>query len=143
MFTPLRDQVLVRRLERVDKTSGGLIIPENVKEKPQDGIVVSVGTGTRSENSDTIPMDVKAGDETLFGRWSGAEIRLDGEDFLIMKQGDVLGMVSCCRFRGHEDKIVTMRLETANEETEVQPRVQDRGRKAGDGPRCGGGAGRP
>lgn len=94
MFKPLHDRVLVRRLEGDDKTAGGLIIPENAKEKPQEGFVVSVGTGARSENGDTIPMDVKAGDNILFGKWSGAEIRLDGEDLLIMKQGDVLGILA-------------------------------------------------
>lgn len=94
MFTPLHDRVLVRRIEGDDKTSGGLIIPETAKEKPQEGEVVSVGTGARDEDGDRIAMDVKAGDKILFGKWSGTEIKLDGEDLLIMKESDVLGILA-------------------------------------------------
>jgi chaperonin GroES len=94
MFTPLHDRVLVRRIEGEDKTSGGLIIPDTAKEKPQEGEVVSVGTGARDEDGDRIPMDVKAGDRILFGKWSGTEIKLDGEDLLIMKESDVLGVLA-------------------------------------------------
>ncbi|MGL4413096.1 co-chaperone GroES [Roseinatronobacter monicus] len=94
MFTPLHDRVLVRRIEGDDKTSGGLIIPENAKEKPQEGEVVSVGTGARDDDGERIAMDVKAGDKILFGKWSGTEIKLDGEDLLIMKESDVLGILA-------------------------------------------------
>ena len=94
MFTPLHDRVLVRRIEGDDKTSGGLIIPDNAKEKPQEGEVVSVGTGARDENGDRIAMDVKAGNRILFGKWSGTAIKLDGEDLLIMKESDVLGVIA-------------------------------------------------
>ena len=94
MFTPLHDRVLVRRIEGDEKTSGGLIIPENAKEKPQEGEVVSVGTGARDEDGDRIAMDIKAGDRILFGKWSGVEIKLDNEDLLIMKESDVLGVIS-------------------------------------------------
>src|SRR5690606_5860758 len=94
MLTPLHDRVLVRRIEGDDKTSGGLIVPENVKEKPQEGEVVAVGTGARDENGDRITMDVKAGDRILFGKWSGTEVKLDGEDLLIMKESDVLGIIT-------------------------------------------------
>jgi len=94
MFTPLHDRVLVRRIEGDDKTSGGLIIPENAKEKPQEGEVVSVGTGARDDDGERIAMDVKAGDKILFGKWSGTEIKIDGEDLLIMKESDVLGILA-------------------------------------------------
>lgn len=94
MFTPLHDRVLVRRIEGDDKTSGGLIIPDTAKEKPQEGEVVSVGSGARDEDGDRIAMDVKAGDRILFGKWSGTEIKLDGEDLLIMKESDVLGVIA-------------------------------------------------
>ncbi len=93
-FTPLHDRVLVRRLEGEEKTAGGLIIPDSAKEKPQEGEVVSVGAGARDEDGDRISMDVKAGDKILFGKWSGTEIKLDGEDLLIMKESDILGVMS-------------------------------------------------
>ncbi len=93
-FTPLHDRVLVRRLEGEEKTSGGLIIPDSAKEKPQEGEVVSVGAGARDEDGDRISMDVKAGDKILFGKWSGTEIKLDGEDLLIMKESDILGVMA-------------------------------------------------
>ena len=93
-FTPLHDRVVVRRLEGEEKTAGGLIIPDAAKEKPSEGEVVSVGAGARDEDGDRIDMDVKAGDKVLFGKWSGTEIRLDGEDLLIMKESDILGIIA-------------------------------------------------
>ncbi|MEM7269213.1 MAG: co-chaperone GroES [Pseudomonadota bacterium] len=93
-FTPLHDRVLVRRLDGEEKTSGGLIIPDSAKEKPQEGEVVSVGAGARDDDGDRISMDVKAGDKILFGKWSGTEIKLDGEELLIMKESDILGILS-------------------------------------------------
>ncbi|MGY9047179.1 molecular chaperone GroES [Puniceibacterium antarcticum] len=94
MFSPLHDRVLVRRIEGDEKTSGGLIIPDNAKEKPQEGEVVSVGAGARDESGKRIKMDVKAGDKVLFGKWSGTEIKIDGEDLMIMKEGDILGILA-------------------------------------------------
>ncbi len=93
-FTPLHDRVLVRRVESDEKTKGGLIIPDTAKEKPAEGEVVSVGSGARDEDGDRISMDVKAGDRILFGKWSGTEITLDGEELLIMKESDILGIIS-------------------------------------------------
>ena len=93
-FTPLHDRVLVRRLEGEEKTAGGLIIPDSAKEKPQEGEIVSVGAGARDEGGNRIAMDVKAGDKILFGKWSGTEIKLDGEDLLIMKESDILGVMA-------------------------------------------------
>ena len=93
-FTPLHDRVLVRRLEGEEKTAGGLIIPDSAKEKPQEGEVVAVGAGAKDEDGDRIAMDVKAGDKILFGKWSGTEIKLDGEDLLIMKESDILGVMA-------------------------------------------------
>jgi len=93
-FTPLHDRVLVRRIEGEEKTSGGLIIPETAKEKPQEGEVMSVGAGARDDNGALIAMDVKAGDRVLFGKWSGSEIKIDGEDLMIMKQSDILGIMA-------------------------------------------------
>ena len=90
-FTPLHDRVLVRRIESDEKTAGGLIIPDSAKEKPAEGEVVSVGEGARKDNGDLIPMAVKAGDKVLFGKWSGTEVKIDGEDMLIMKESDILG----------------------------------------------------
>src|SRR5678816_229862 len=90
-FRPLHDRVLVRRIEAAEKTAGGIIIPDTVKEKPQEGEIVSVGAGLRAEDGTLTPLDVKAGDKILFGKWSGTEIKLDGEDLLIMKESDVLG----------------------------------------------------
>ena len=93
-FRPLHDRVLVRRVEAEEKTAGGIIIPDTAKEKPQEGEVVSVGSGIRSDDGLTItPLDVKAGDKILFGKWSGTEVKLDGEDLLIMKESDILGIV--------------------------------------------------
>ncbi|MEX5729786.1 chaperonin GroES [Rhodovulum iodosum] len=93
-FTPLHDRVLVRRIEGEAKTSGGLIIPDTAKEKPQEGEIVSVGAGAKDEDGDRIAMDVKAGDRILFGKWSGTEIKLDGEDLVIMKESDILGVMA-------------------------------------------------
>ena len=92
-FRPLHDRVLVRRIEAAEKTAGGIIIPDTAKEKPQEGEVVSVGSGTRSEDGKVTPLDVKAGDKILFGKWSGSEVKLDGEELLIMKEADILGIV--------------------------------------------------
>jgi chaperonin GroES len=94
MFTPLHDRVLVRRIEGDEKTSGGLIIPENAKEKPQEGEVVSVGAGAKDDAGARIAMDVKAGDKILFGKWSGSEIKIDGEELMIMKESDILGIMA-------------------------------------------------
>ena len=93
-FRPLHDRVLVRRVEAEEKTAGGIIIPDAAKEKPAEGEVVSVGSGARAENGTITPMDVKAGDRVLFGKWSGTEVKLDGKDLLIMKESDILGVVS-------------------------------------------------
>ena len=92
-FRPLHDRVVVRRLEGEEKSKGGIIIPDTAKEKPQEGEVVSVGAGARSEDGKVTPLDVKAGDRILFGKWSGTEVKLDGEDLLIMKESDILGIV--------------------------------------------------
>ena len=93
-FTPLHDRVLVRRVEGDDKTAGGLIIPESAKEKPAEGIVVSCGEGARKDSGELIEMAVSAGDKILFGKWSGTEVTLDGEELLIMKESDILGVLS-------------------------------------------------
>ena len=93
-FRPLHDRVLVRRVEAEEKTAGGIIIPDTAKEKPQEGEVVAAGSGSRSEKDGTVtPLDVKAGDRILFGKWSGTEVKLNGEDLLIMKESDILGIV--------------------------------------------------
>lgn len=93
-FTPLHDRVLVRRIEGDAKTSGGLIIPDTAKEKPQEGEIVAVGAGAKDEDGERIAMDVEAGDRILFGKWSGTEIKLDGEDLMIMKENDILGVMA-------------------------------------------------
>jgi chaperonin GroES len=92
-FRPLGDRVLVRRVEEEQKTKGGIIIPDTVKEKPQEGVVVAVGPGARDDSGKVQPLDLKAGDRILFGKWSGSEIKLEGEDLLIMKESDVLGVL--------------------------------------------------
>ncbi len=92
-FRPLHDRVLVRRIEQEAKTSGGIIIPETAKEKPQEGQVVAAGPGARGEDGKIQPLDVKAGDRVLFGKWSGTEVKIDGEDLLIMKESDLLGII--------------------------------------------------
>lgn len=93
-FTPLHDRVLVRRTESEEKTAGGLIIPDSAKEKPQEGEVVAVGAGARDDDGKRVDMDVKAGDKILFGKWSGTEITLDGEELLIMKESDIMGVIA-------------------------------------------------
>jgi len=92
-FHPLGDRVAVRRVEEVARTKGGIIIPDTVKEKPQEGEVVAVGPGALDEHGKRIPMSVKTGDSILFGKWSGSEVKIDGEDLLIMKESDILGLV--------------------------------------------------
>src|SRR4051794_19928385 len=92
-FRPLHDRVLVRRIEAEEKTAGGIIIPDTAKEKPQEGEVVAAGTGARNEAGEVHPLEVKAGDRVLFGKWSGTEVRVNGEDLLIMKESDILGIV--------------------------------------------------
>src|SRR5688572_33450989 len=92
-FRPLHDRILVRRIEADEKTAGGIIIPDTAKEKPQEGEVLAVGAGTRDESGKLVELDVKAGDRILFGKWSGTEVRLNGEDLLIMKESDILGIV--------------------------------------------------
>ncbi len=93
-FTPLHDRVLVRRVESEEKTAGGLIIPDSAKEKPAEGVIVAVGAGARDDDGDRIAMDVKEGDKVLFGKWSGTEITLDGEELLIMKESDIMGIIA-------------------------------------------------
>ena len=92
-FRPLHDRVLVRRIEAEEKTAGGIIIPDSAKEKPSEGEVIAVGEGTRDEDGERVPLDVKEGDRVLFGKWGGTEIKLDGEDLLIMKESDIMGIV--------------------------------------------------
>jgi len=92
-FRPLHDRVLVRRVEAEEKTAGGIIIPDTAKEKPQEGEVISVGAGARDESGKLVPLDVKAGDRILFGKWSGTEVKIDGEDLIIMKESDILGII--------------------------------------------------
>ena len=92
-FRPLHDRVLVRRVEAEEKTAGGIIIPETAKEKPQEGEVVAAGSGARADDGSITPLGVKAGDKILFGKWSGTEVKIDGEDLLIMKESDILGIV--------------------------------------------------
>ncbi len=92
-FRPLHDRVVVRRIEAEEKTSGGIIIPDTAKEKPQEGEVVAVGPGARAEDGTIAALDVKAGDRILFGKWSGTEVRIDGEELLIMKESDILGVI--------------------------------------------------
>ena len=93
-FRPLHDRVVVRRIEADEKTKGGIIIPDTVKEKPSEGEIIAVGPGGRDENGKLIPMGVKAGDRVLFGKWSGTEVKLDGEDLLIMKESDIMGVIA-------------------------------------------------
>jgi len=93
-FRPLHDRVVVKRVEAEEKSKGGIIIPDTAKEKPQQGEVVAVGPGGRDENGKLIPMDLKAGDRVLFGKWSGTEVKLDGEELLIMKESDIMGVIA-------------------------------------------------
>ena len=92
-FRPLHDRVVVRRVDAEEKTKGGIIIPDTAKEKPQDGEIVAAGPGARDESGKLVPLDVKAGDRILFGKWSGTEVKIDGEDLIIMKESDVMGVV--------------------------------------------------
>ncbi|MCW9034027.1 MAG: co-chaperone GroES [Rhodospirillales bacterium] len=92
-FRPLHDRVVVKRIEEEEKTAGGIILPDAAKEKPSEGEVVSVGAGARGEDGKLIALDVKAGDKVLFGKWSGTEIKIDGEDLLIMKESDIMGVL--------------------------------------------------
>ena len=92
-FRPLHDRVVVRRLEQDTKTKGGIIIPDTAKEKPQEGEIIAVGPGARDEAGQVVPLDVKAGDRILFGKWSGTEVKIDGDDYLIMKESDIMGVI--------------------------------------------------
>jgi chaperonin GroES len=92
-FRPLHDRVLVRRVAQEEKTAGGIIIPDTAKEKPSEGVIVAAGTGARREDGSIVAMEVKAGDKVLFGKWSGTEVSIDGEELLIMKEGDILGVI--------------------------------------------------
>jgi chaperonin GroES len=92
-FRPLHDRVVVRRIESDERTAGGIIIPDTAKEKPQEGEVIAVGPGARDEQGKLIPLDLKAGDRILFGKWSGNEVKIDGQDYLIMKESDVMGVI--------------------------------------------------
>lgn len=93
-FRPLHDRVLVRRIEQEAKTAGGIIIPDTAKEKPQQGEIVAVGSGTRNEKGDLVALDVKVGDRILFGKWSGSEVKIGSEELLIMKESDILGVLA-------------------------------------------------
>jgi chaperonin GroES len=92
-FRPLHDRVVIRRLEEDEKSAGGIIIPDTAKEKPSEGEVLAVGPGARDENGKVTPLDVKAGDRIIFGKWSGTEVRIDGEELLIMKESDIMGVI--------------------------------------------------
>ena len=92
-FRPLHDRVVVRRVESEEKTAGGIIIPDTAKEKPMEGEVIAVGPGARNEKGEVVALDVKVGDRILFGKWSGSEVRLDGQDLLIMKESDIMGII--------------------------------------------------
>jgi len=93
-FRPLHDRVVVRRIESEEKTKGGIIIPDTAKEKPQEGEVISVGPGARGDDNKIVPLDVKTGDRILFGKWSGTEVKIDGQDLLIMKESDIMGVIA-------------------------------------------------
>jgi chaperonin GroES len=92
-FRPLHDRVLIRRIDQEDKTAGGIIIPDTAKEKPMEGEVIAAGSGVRGEDGEVHPLDVKAGDRILFGKWSGSEVKVDGEELIIMKESDILGII--------------------------------------------------
>ena len=92
-FRPLHDRVVVKRLDSEEKTKGGIIIPDTAKEKPQEGEVIAVGSGSRDESGKLVPLDVKKGDRVLFGKWSGTEVKIDGQELLIMKESDIMGVV--------------------------------------------------
>ena len=103
-FRPLHDRVVVRRLEEEERTKGGIIIPDTAKEKPQQGEVVAVGPGARNEEGKLVTLDVKEGDRVLFGKWSGTEVKIDGEDLLIMKESDILGVIEMGAAEGGKGK---------------------------------------
>ena len=92
-LTPLHDRILVKRVEQEEKTAGGIIIPDTAQEKPMEGEIVSAGSGARRDDGTVVPLDVKAGDRILFGKWAGTEVKMDGEDLLIMKESDLLGVI--------------------------------------------------
>jgi chaperonin GroES len=99
-FRPLHDRVVVRRVESEEKTAGGIIIPDTAKEKPMEGEVLAVGPGARNEKGEVVALDVKAGDRILFGKWSGSEVRIDGQDLLIMKESDIMGIIEGAKAAG-------------------------------------------
>jgi chaperonin GroES len=101
-FRPLHDRVVVRRVESEEKTKGGIIIPDTAKEKPQEGEIIAIGSGARDEAGKLVPLDVKAGDRVLFGKWSGTEVKLNGEDLLIMKESDIMGIIGRSRSDPHQ-----------------------------------------
>ena len=105
-FRPLHDRVVVRRLEAEEKTAGGIIIPDTAKEKPMEGEVIAVGPGARDEAGKLVPLDVKAGDRILFGKWSGTEVKLDGEELLIMKESDIMGIIEGQPGRQAEGRLI-------------------------------------
>jgi chaperonin GroES len=92
-FKPLQDRVVVRRIQEEEKTAGGIIIPDSAKEKPSEGEVIAVGPGSRNEKGDLVPVEVKEGDRVLFGKWSGTEVKIDGQELLIMKESDIMGII--------------------------------------------------
>ena len=100
-FRPLHDRVVVRRIEQDEKTSGGIIIPDTAKEKPVEGEAIAVGPGARNDNGEIVALDVKAGDRILFGKWSGSEVKIDGEELIIMKESDILGVIESGSKRKH------------------------------------------
>ena len=120
-FTPLHDRVLVRRIEGEEKTKGGLIVPDTAKEKPSEGEVIAVGEGARTEAGELIPMAVKVGDRILFGKWSGSEVRLEGEDLLIMKESDILGVIQGDE-RGPEGRLISASSQTHFRDTKEHDR---------------------
>ena len=93
-FKPLQDRVVVRRIQEEEKTPGGIIIPDTAKEKPSEGEIVAVGPGARNDKGDIVPVEVKAGDRVLFGKWSGTEVKIDGQELLIMKESDIMGIIT-------------------------------------------------
>src|ERR1700732_2224542 len=104
-FRPLHDRVVVRRLEAEEKTAGGIIIPDTAKEKPMEGEIVAVGPGARSEDGKIHPLDVKPGDRVLFGKWSGTEIKIDGEELIIMKESDIMGIIEVTPAKASSKKV--------------------------------------
>ena len=117
-FRPLHDRVVVRRVDSEEKTKGGIIIPDTAKEKPQEGEIIAVGSGARDEAGKLIPLDVKAGDRVLFGKWSGTEVKLDGEDLLIMKESDIMGVIE------QSHRSVKGRVSSAFPHTETMRQIQ-------------------